>query len=244
MTASCPAARVRTRLHYVDFDGLRTGAAFVDLPLGKFGFSAKRVELPDGREVVNLDDADDYVGAVADRLEESPQVLIGYCGGAYLAYRLMVALAEAGTAPRVVVMIDPEPGDPEARRGQYARLLGQLGAEEDRAATLAQMRASLARAYDGFVSGLPEADRPLFAEEREQTLDRYVGWLAFVGAGSTPPPAIDVPFRVLLSREMVPPPWVDESLVVRVEAGQEDLLASEEAAAVLAKMAREAGRSR
>jgi hypothetical protein len=231
----------RVRLHYVDFDGLRTGASFRDLPLARLGFSAARVELPAADSLVRLDRSEDYVSAVAAGLEEAPRALLGYCGGVEVARRLAVELAAAGEPPVLVVAIDPEPEDPAARAKQYALLLSQLGAEPDGAATLAQMRASLERCYDNFVLGLPETDRPLFIEERQPTLDRYVSWLGFVGAGSTAAATGDVPERVLLSRDVAAPAGEQPPEVVRVEAEQERLLASEEAAAALATMAWEAG---
>jgi pimeloyl-ACP methyl ester carboxylesterase len=231
------------RLLFVDFDGLRTGAAASELPLGP----AARVELaplPGGEELLPGGTPRGYSDRLLERIGAPPDALVGYCVGAAIAVQLAERIEGAHGACPPVVLIDPAEVTAASVREEADLLLSRLEPDAgrgDAGADLGEIVGELTAAYQRYLAAQEAEDREMLEEMREETLDRYAAWLAFVAAASgraeRPPGApVHVIFSLEGAREGLPA-WLETpASVTHLAVCRDDLLASAEAAERLAEL--------
>jgi pimeloyl-ACP methyl ester carboxylesterase len=231
------------RLLFVDFDGLRTGAAASELPLGP----AARVDLaplPGGAEMLPGGTPRGYVDRLLERMGEPPEALVGYCVGAGIAVQLAERIESVHGATLTVVLIDPAEVTVGSVREEADLLRSRLepGAPPNREGSdLGEIVDELAAAYQRYLAAQDAEDREMLAEMREETLDRYAAWLAFVAAASgRAERPLGSPVHVVFSLEGAReglPAWLEASASIsHLAVRRDDLLASAEAAERLAEL--------
>jgi pimeloyl-ACP methyl ester carboxylesterase len=232
------------RLLFVDFDGLRTGAAASELPLGP----AARVDLmplPKGGEKLPGGTPRGYSQWLLERVGESPDVLVGYCVGASIAVQLAERIERCHGGSLTVVLIDPAEATEDSVRDEANVLLSRLEAGALRSGAgsdLGEIVAELDAAYRCYLAAQDADDREMLEEMREETLDRYAAWLAFVAAaaGRAEQP-LGSSLHVIFSLEGAGeglPAWLEApTSVTHLAVARDDLLASTEAAGRLAEFA-------
>jgi hypothetical protein len=233
----------QARLLFVDFDGLRTGAAASELPLGP----AARVDLvplPGGAEMLPGGTPRGYSDWLLERMGEPPEALVGYCVGAGIAVQLAERIESARGATLTVVLIDPAEVTEESVREEANLLLSRLEPAAPRnreGPDLAKIVGELADAYQRYLAAEDAEDREMLEEMREETLDRYAAWLAFVAAASgRAERPLGSPVHVIFSLEGAReglPAWLEApASVTHLAVRRDDLLASTEAAERLAEL--------
>lgn len=226
-------------MHYVDFDGLRTTGSLGDLPLSGLEMCAVRVELPPAAELLASSEPGAYTELVLRRLPRERLVLAGFCAGANIAYELAERL---GTGIAGLILIDPVANDEMAMEVEYHALLRRLRAPVQSVTSLRTIAANLDRAYREYARIWSDAESSDMEDFREETVARYIEWLAFVQAARKDHATeLSVPVHLVCSRDWRrenAPAWIGQGWpVVELPVEQRDLFESTEAAAALSRTA-------
>jgi hypothetical protein len=169
------------------------------------------------------------------------RAVLGFCAGASLARALAGRLAESGDPAPTVVLLDPVAANAQTMIDQCEMAVRRIatapgaaapldlpGADDlDALATLLTERYAAVAAPVCAAQGVPPAIIEQLRERMETNL-RYLALCATAGTGSTGAAVL------ILSRDHVPPPAMRGDREVRLDVGQNELLADPDAAVAIA----------
>lgn len=232
-------------LLFVDFDGLRTGAAASELPLRPNEAEVDLVPLPGPADLPSEASPSSYSKWLLERVQEPPAALVGYCVGASIAVQLAERIEDRHGRPQTVILIDPAEASETGVWEETNMLLSRLhaaGLPDRGGLDVAEAVRELEAAYGRYLEEQDPDDREMLLEMREETMDRYAAWLAFVAAASGRAEGrMKSPLHVLFSVEgdrAGLPRWLEApATATRLDVRRDDLLASREAAEALVRLA-------